>query len=52
MERIYIIGNSGSGKSYLSQILSKRCNINHFDLDDIFWETKFTVKRLEEEKKN
>lgn len=51
MKKIYIIGTSGSGKSYLAQKLSKKYKVPHFDLDDIFWEVKYTKKRDEEEKK-
>lgn len=51
MKKIYIIGTSGSGKSYLAKKLSEKYRISHFDLDDIFWETKYTIKRSEEEKR-
>lgn len=51
MKKIFIIGTSGSGKSYLAKILSKKYKIKHFDLDDIFWENKYTKKRSEENKK-
>ncbi|WP_100011547.1 DNA topology modulation protein FlaR [Lentibacillus sediminis] len=36
--RIHIIGGSGSGKTYMASQLSKKFNIPHMDLDDIFWE--------------
>jgi adenylate kinase family enzyme len=51
MKRIYIIGNSWSGKSYLAKTLSKKFSIPNFDLDDIFWEQKYIKKRSEKEKK-
>ena len=51
MHKIFIIGNSGSGTSYLAKKLSNKYNIPHFDLDDIFWEKKFTVKRIEDDNK-
>ena len=51
MERIYIIGNSGSGKSYLANKLSEKLNIPHFDLDDVFWKKKYSIQRTEDEKK-
>lgn len=36
--KIHIIGCSGSGKTYLAKVLSKKYNIPHFDLDDIQWD--------------
>ena len=36
--KIHIIGGSGSGKTYLAQLLSKKYNIPHYDLDDLFWD--------------
>lgn len=36
--KIHIIGGSGSGKSYICEKISKKFNIPHFDLDDIFWD--------------
>lgn len=51
MKKIFIIGSSGSGKSYLAKILSKKYKIKHFDLDDIFWEQKYSKKRSEANKK-
>lgn len=35
--RIHIIGGSGTGKSYISNLISNTYNIPHYDLDDIFW---------------
>jgi len=51
MKRIYILGTSGSGKSHLAEILSKKLKIKQFDLDDIYWIKKYTKKRSEENKK-
>lgn len=45
IKRIYIIGTSGSGKSFLSKKLSEKLNIPCYDLDDIFWYKKYTKKR-------
>ena len=45
MKRIHIIGISGSGKSYLADKISKKLNIEKIDLDDIYWENKFSKKR-------
>lgn len=36
--KIYIIGCSGSGKTYLAKKLSEKHNIPRFDLDDIQWD--------------
>jgi adenylate kinase family enzyme len=36
--KIHIIGGSGTGKSYISEKLSCKFNIPHFDLDNIFWD--------------
>ncbi len=45
LHRIYILGNSASGKSNLSKRLSKVLHIKSYDLDDIFWSKKFSVRR-------
>ena len=36
--KIHIIGGSGTGKTYLANTLSKKLNIPHYDLDDLFWD--------------
>lgn len=36
--KVHIIGCSGSGKTYLANLLSAKYNIPHFDLDDIQWD--------------
>lgn len=36
--KIYILGNSGSGKTRLSKRLSDRYGLPHVDLDDLFWD--------------
>jgi adenylate kinase family enzyme len=46
--RIYIIGNSASGKTSLANQLSKLLRIKAYDLDDYYWEKKFTRKRKPE----
>jgi adenylate kinase family enzyme len=38
--KIHIIGGSGTGKSYISEKLSKQYQIPHFDLDNIFWDNE------------
>ena len=51
--KIRIIGNSGSGKSYLAKQLSKKYGITHYDLDEIVWDNfseKYGVKRKKEDR--
>ena len=36
--KIHIIGGSGTGKTYLANLLSIKYNIPHYDLDDLFWD--------------
>ena len=51
--KIHIIGCSGSGKTYLANVLAKRYNIPHFDLDDIQWDNNaegYGTKRPIEER--
>lgn len=50
-QRIFIIWWPGSGKSYLANILWKKYRLPHFELDDIFWEIKYTKRREESDKK-
>jgi len=45
LNKIYIIGPQGSGKSTLAKTLSKKLRIKHYDLDDIVWSKKYSVKR-------
>lgn len=47
-KRIYIVGNSGSGKSYLAKKLKHKLNINILHLAQIFWENVFCTKRKQE----
>lgn len=46
MKKIYIVGGPGSGKTYISKVLSKKINIPFFELDNIFWKDvgKYTQK--------
>jgi adenylate kinase family enzyme len=37
-KKIHIVGGPGSGKSYLAAKLSRELDIEHHDLDDIFWD--------------
>ena len=48
--KIYIIGPVGSGKTTLSKILSKKYNIERYELDKVVWnDDNGNVKRTEEE---
>lgn len=49
MERIVIIGNSGSGKTHLGRRLSHHFDYSLIHLDSLFWEPGgFNLKRPEE----
>ena len=43
--KIFILGISGSGKTFLAKKLSEKLKIKHFDLDNLYWEIKYTKKR-------
>ena len=46
--KIHIIGCSGTGKTYLARKLSKKYNIQHYDLDDIQWDNSMVeIKELD-----
>ena len=45
LDKIYILGTMGSGKTTLSKKLSKIFGINYHSLDDFYWTTKYTRKR-------
>lgn len=45
INKIYILGTSGSGKTYLANQLSRILKIKNYDLDDIYWIKKFTIKK-------
>ena len=46
MKRIVILGNGGSGKSYLGEDLARKLESNYISLDDLFWEPGgFDIKR-------
>lgn len=47
--RIVILGNSGSGKSYLSGVLSSALELTRISLDDICWEPGGYFKRRSDE---
>ncbi len=49
-KRIFIAGASGSGKNWLAERLSDILSIPHYDLDDVAWIKKYTIKRSKKEK--
>ncbi|MFC1842905.1 adenylate kinase, partial [Candidatus Dependentiae bacterium] len=48
MERIVIVGSIGAGKSSLANILSKNLQIEHIELDSLFWLPNWQVRPTEE----
>ena len=44
MEKVFITGTVGSGKTWLANKLSKELGIKHYDLDEIEWEKKYTKR--------
>ncbi|NCN87014.1 DNA topology modulation protein FlaR [archaeon] len=50
IKKIFIIGTSGTGKTYLSKKLSKLYNIEKIDLDEIEWKSKYSERRNPQEK--
>ncbi|MBS3172528.1 AAA family ATPase [Candidatus Woesearchaeota archaeon] len=50
INKVYVLGAPGSGKTFLAKKLCRILNIEYFDLDDIFWEKKYSVKRDEDER--
>jgi len=47
MKRIYILGNAGSGKTYLAEKLSNMLKIPNYELDNLFFYRKYDKKRSE-----
>ena len=39
--KIYIVGNAGSGKSTFSKYVSRKYNIDYFELDKIIWDSNW-----------
>ena len=50
LQKIYIIGPAGSGKTTLAKKLGKKYNLPILNLDDIFWKTKYTQENSPEQK--
>lgn len=44
VKRIYIFGPPGSGKTHTAFILSTKLQIKKYNLDDIYWKEKYSVK--------
>src|SRR5262249_1734845 len=45
MPRIVVVGNSGSGKSFLSGKLAREWELRHLDLDTLAWEKERPTER-------
>jgi len=50
MDRIFVMGNGGSGKSWLANELSRRLNSPVVHLDDLHWMPNFAGERPREER--
>lgn len=48
MNRIVIIGATGTGKSTLAEKIATKQNITHIDLDDLFWLPGWTERAPED----
>jgi adenylate kinase family enzyme len=52
LNKIYILGTSGSGKTYVGNILSKKLKIPVYDSDDIMFIKKFSKTRTKKQREN
>ena len=50
MDRIFIMGNGGSGKSWLARELAQRLKLPTIHLDDLHWMPNFAGERPREER--
>ncbi|TCL62700.1 adenylate kinase family enzyme [Rhizobium sp. BK251] len=50
MDRVFIMGNGGSGKTWLAQQLARRLQLPAFHLDDFHWLPNFVAERPREER--
>ena len=46
--KIYITGGPGSGKTFVSNTIAKRCNIGKLSLDEIVWDKYYKEKTTRE----
>jgi len=51
LNKIYLLGVSGSGKTHLGKILSKKLKISLYDSDEVMFIKKFTKSRPKEKRK-
>jgi adenylate kinase family enzyme len=49
-KRIFILGTTGTGKTHLAYLLSKKLKIKKYSLDDVYWKRKYDIKRTEKER--
>jgi len=50
MDRIFVMGNSGSGKTWLTEKISKELSIPSIHLDDLHWLPNFAGERPRSER--
>lgn len=50
MDRIFIIGNGGSGKTWLAEQLANRLQVPEVNLDDLHWMPSFAGERPRHER--
>lgn len=36
--KIHIVGGAGTGKTWVSSLITKEFGVPHYDLDDLFWD--------------
>lgn len=51
LNKIYILGHSGSGTSFLAEKVSKKLDISAYDMDDVRFIKKFTNVRTKPQRK-
>jgi adenylate kinase family enzyme len=49
-KRILIFGRAGTGKNWFGEQLSEKLKIKFYDIDDISWKRRFTIRRSLEER--
>ncbi|NNN21982.1 MAG: AAA family ATPase [Acidimicrobiales bacterium] len=48
MERVSVVGNSGSGKTYFAKLLAQQMGCRHIELDTIFHQADWKSLEIEE----